>query len=207
MLGPLLAAAAASPDATALLALGRSGQPPTAISYAELLQTARVVAADIAAAVAGGASGGRPRVCTLVDEAPDSVVVELAVLLAGGAFVPIDPAGPAARLRLLLEDACCAALVVSAAAAPAVRAKLHQAEGAATLLPIVLYAVGGGVKAMVVLDGQQRQGQGMVPVVEEDEFHVRSGSSWLLMHPAMHSTACSLHRCPTCISSQRGGRR
>jgi amino acid adenylation domain-containing protein len=96
--------ARATPDAPAVLETGRT------TSYAELAARAAAVAAALRRA------GVRPeaRVGVCVEPSADLVAAVLGVLGAGGAFVPLDPAYPAERLRWMLEDAEVATVVVHA---------------------------------------------------------------------------------------------
>ncbi|MBD0739954.1 non-ribosomal peptide synthetase [Streptomyces sp. CBMA29] len=59
-------------------------------------------------------------VALLLDKGEDQVVSALAALLAGCAYVPLDPEVPPARLRLLLDSAAAAAVVTHAPLAGAV---------------------------------------------------------------------------------------
>ncbi|QEV63588.1 amino acid adenylation domain-containing protein [Streptomyces spectabilis] len=87
--------AAARPDAVALTAHGHD------VTYGELLDRAEQRARGLVAA------GVRPGdlVALLLPRGAEQVVSVLAVLLAGAAYLPIDPAYPAGRVRLLLSDA------------------------------------------------------------------------------------------------------
>ncbi|MGW7535471.1 non-ribosomal peptide synthase/polyketide synthase [Amycolatopsis sp. NPDC054798] len=51
------------------------------------------------------------RVAVLMDRSPELVVAELAIVKAGGAYLPLDLRAPAERLRLLLQEADAAVLV------------------------------------------------------------------------------------------------
>jgi amino acid adenylation domain-containing protein len=77
-------------------------------TYAELDARAGRLAARLRAAGVGPES----RVAVAMDRAPELVVALLAVLKAGGAYLPLDPAYPAERLRWMLEDAGVAAVLV-----------------------------------------------------------------------------------------------
>lgn len=50
----------------------------------------------------------------------DAVIAVLAVLKAGGAYTPLDPAYPQARLVFMLEESCCVALITCAELAQAI---------------------------------------------------------------------------------------
>ncbi|MFI8933174.1 amino acid adenylation domain-containing protein [Streptomyces sp. NPDC053474] len=87
--------AAARPDAVALTAHGHD------VTYGELLDRAEQRARGLVAA------GVRPGdlVALLLPRGAEQVVSVLSVLLAGAAYLPIDPAYPAGRVRLVLSDA------------------------------------------------------------------------------------------------------
>ncbi|NNE67917.1 MAG: amino acid adenylation domain-containing protein [Pyrinomonadaceae bacterium] len=79
------------------------------ITYAELLEKAsRLANALIEARVSRG-----DRVGILINTSIDSAVALYGILLAGAAYVPIDPASPPARIRFLIED-CDLNVLVSA---------------------------------------------------------------------------------------------
>jgi amino acid adenylation domain-containing protein len=86
--------AAAAPRATAV----RYGE--RSLSYEELNALANALAARLMAQ--GIAAESRVVVC--LEPSFDAVIALLAVLKAGGVYVPLDPTHPAARLRALLED-------------------------------------------------------------------------------------------------------
>jgi amino acid adenylation domain-containing protein len=102
------AQAAAAPEAAALVMAGR------ATSYRDLDVARRRLADRLVARGVG--RGARVGVC--MDRSPEMVAAVLAVLAAGGAFVPLDPAYPRERLSLMIEDARLAALVTQARIAP-----------------------------------------------------------------------------------------
>lgn len=62
-------------------------------------------------------AGHGQRVALLLPAGPDLVIAQLAVMMTGAAFVPIDVATPAARLAFLIED-CQAALVLAKSKSP-----------------------------------------------------------------------------------------
>ncbi|GAB1510344.1 amino acid adenylation domain-containing protein [Actinophytocola sp. KF-1] len=83
------------PDAVAV-----SGPAGETLTFAEL---AAAVTATAAALVAEGVRADTP-VAVALHRTPDWIVALLAVLRAGGAFVPLDPAQPAARRERILAD-------------------------------------------------------------------------------------------------------
>ncbi len=86
--------AARNPDAPAICF---GGQVTT---YAELLSRARAVASRL---VQAGVGAGVP-VGISAERSPALIAGVLGILMAGGAYAPLDPAYPAGRLRLMLED-------------------------------------------------------------------------------------------------------
>jgi amino acid adenylation domain-containing protein len=101
------AQAARTPGAPALLWRGES------LAYSELNQRANCLAHWLRR------QGIKPesRVAVLLDRTPDLVVSLLAVLKAGGAYLPLDPAYPREWLRSTLADAQAAALLTRGALA------------------------------------------------------------------------------------------
>jgi amino acid adenylation domain-containing protein len=91
---------AATPGASALAFAGGE------ISYAE----ANAAANRLARRLRGSGVTEETRVVVFLERSPAMVIAQLAVLKAGGAFVPVDPAYPADRIALVVED--CAASVV-----------------------------------------------------------------------------------------------
>jgi pyochelin synthetase len=122
--------AAAPPDAGGRLhdplarhAAAASGRPAVisdtrTLTFGELNDEATALAARLRAA------GLRPGDVAMValPKGWEQVAAVLAVLLAGGAYLPADPDWPAERLRYLLRDAGGAAIVTS----PALRAELSR---------------------------------------------------------------------------------
>jgi natural product biosynthesis luciferase-like monooxygenase protein len=95
--------AEATPDAIALVA------GSTQWTYAELQQRVEAAAARLREA---GISR-EARVGVSVERSAEMVVALLAVMAAGGTYVPIDPAHPADRVARIVADASLAAIVVS----------------------------------------------------------------------------------------------
>ncbi|MFD5461531.1 amino acid adenylation domain-containing protein [Kitasatospora sp. NPDC127059] len=107
----ILRQAAATPDAVAVSA------PEGALSYRQLLDRARDVAAALAAAGAG--PGQLVGVCA--ERSLDLVVNLVGTLLSGAAYLPLDPSLPAARLAFIRGDAGADVVLASAAGAAAAR--------------------------------------------------------------------------------------
>jgi amino acid adenylation domain-containing protein len=84
----------------ALVLPGIAGQPDVVLTYAELDRRARAVAEALLEA---GAKPGDP-IATLLDRSVETIVGFLGVLLAGCAYVPLDPAYPVDRLAFMLAD-------------------------------------------------------------------------------------------------------
>jgi amino acid adenylation domain-containing protein len=84
-----------------------------ALTYAELNARANRLAHHLR----GLGVGPDARVGVCVERGPEMVVSVLAVLKAGGAYLPLDPAYPADRLRYMLEDSAPAALVTQSSLA------------------------------------------------------------------------------------------
>ncbi|MCU1268147.1 MAG: Peptide synthetase [Acidobacteria bacterium] len=87
--------AMSAPESTALKAGARS------LTYAELDRTANRLAHYLIECAVGPES----IVAICLDRSLDSVICALAVLKAGGAYLPIDPAYPGERLAFMLNDA------------------------------------------------------------------------------------------------------
>jgi len=96
------AVAEASPDAIALV--NTAGY----LTYAELNTQANTLANTL---LARGIAPGTP-VALSLDRSPELIVTLLAILKAGGCYVPLDPAYPAERLAGMAED-CAAQLVIT----------------------------------------------------------------------------------------------
>ena len=98
--------AAATPDATAVHCAGES------LTYRELNAKAN----QFAHLLIEGGHGRGAKVGVCLDYSIDMLVAILGTLKAGAAYVPLDPAYPAARLRLLLGQIPGLALVVTSPA-------------------------------------------------------------------------------------------
>jgi amino acid adenylation domain-containing protein/thioester reductase-like protein len=94
--------AARTPQAAALVEPGREW------TYSQVLRRAN----GIAQALHAQDIGPGAYVAVLSDRSADAVIAVLGVLLAGAAYLPLDPASPDERLQFLLQDAGAAALLV-----------------------------------------------------------------------------------------------
>jgi amino acid adenylation domain-containing protein len=90
-----------APDAPALLFVGGK------LTYAEL--DARAVA--LAAVLVAEGVGPDRLVGLCLERSPEAIVAILAILKAGGAFAPLDPAYPQDRLAFMLEDTAAPVLI------------------------------------------------------------------------------------------------
>ncbi|WP_231974826.1 non-ribosomal peptide synthetase, partial [Mycobacterium sp. E1747] len=99
------AQAVRTPDAVALVCDGRS------MTYRELDEAANRLAHLL---IRHGAGPGE-RVALLFSRSADAIVAILAALKSGAAYLPIDPALPAARVEFMLTDAAPVAAVTTAA--------------------------------------------------------------------------------------------
>ncbi|HWO59480.1 MAG TPA: amino acid adenylation domain-containing protein [Umezawaea sp.] len=84
-----------TPDAVAL------EHPTGALSYSDLDARAN----RVARALVGRGVGPESLVALVMPRSPDLVVAILGVLKAGGAYLPVDPSYPPARIALVLDDA------------------------------------------------------------------------------------------------------
>ena len=95
---------ARTPEAVAVTFEGRS------MTYRELEEAAN----RLAHLLAGHGAGPGQCVALLVDRSAQAIVAILAVLKTGAAYLPIDPALPAARIEFMLADAAPIAAVTTA---------------------------------------------------------------------------------------------
>ncbi|HEX8275797.1 MAG TPA: amino acid adenylation domain-containing protein [Longimicrobiaceae bacterium] len=91
----VLARAAATPDAVAVVSDGRG------VTYAELAARS----AGLAERLRALGAGPETRVALLAARSPELVAGMLAVLRAGAAYLPVDPATPRERVATILADA------------------------------------------------------------------------------------------------------
>lgn len=94
--------AARTPEAAALV------EPSREWTYSQVSRRAN----GIAQALHAQSIGPGAYVAVLSDRSADAVVAVLGVLLAGAAYLPLDPTSPDERLQFLLQDAGAAALLV-----------------------------------------------------------------------------------------------
>ena len=106
---PLAASLARVPERVALVAEGSH------LSYGELARRARRIAAGLRG-LRGRGAGPEVRIGLCSERTPEMVLGLLGILAAGAAYVPLDPAYPAERLALMLEDSG-AALVLAGTSA------------------------------------------------------------------------------------------
>ncbi len=128
------ARAAACPDAVAVVC------GDAVLSYGEL----DVRAARLARVLAGRGAGPESVVAVVMDRGPELVMVLLAVLRAGAAYLPVDPGYPAGRVAFMVADAAPVLVVATAAGAAALPGSV-LAAGAVLVVdePAVPVAVAG----------------------------------------------------------------
>ncbi|OBF84946.1 non-ribosomal peptide synthetase [Mycobacterium sp. 852002-51163_SCH5372311] len=105
--GLFAAQVARAPEAVAISCAGRSW------TYRELDEAAN----RLAHVLADCGAGPGQRVALLFSRSAEAIVAILAVLKTGAAYLPIDPAVPAARVEFMLDDAAPIAAVTTAALA------------------------------------------------------------------------------------------
>ncbi|MGW4383237.1 amino acid adenylation domain-containing protein [Kitasatospora sp. NPDC004531] len=84
------------------------------LSYAQLWQRAGALAAELRAA---GLAAEEP-VAVYAERSAELVVAELAVLMAGGCYLPVDPSYPAERVAYILQDAAARTVLATARTRP-----------------------------------------------------------------------------------------
>jgi amino acid adenylation domain-containing protein len=103
------------------------------VTYEEL----RRGATGIASALSGAGVGPGSRVGVWMDKTPLAVESLLGVLLAGAAYVPLDPRSPWQRTRTIAQDCQLAALVADAPRLPVLRSVLDDLKCPAPRLLIM----------------------------------------------------------------------
>lgn len=93
----IAARAAARPAATAI------AEPGRAVSYGELISRAGALTRMLTAR----GVGREDRVGILLGRSADAVLASIAVLSAGAAYVPVDPAYPPSRIEFMIKDSRC----------------------------------------------------------------------------------------------------
>ncbi|MEO6500828.1 MAG: non-ribosomal peptide synthetase [Jatrophihabitantaceae bacterium] len=175
------ACAQARPDREAVTAGGQS------LSYAELNRRANLLAHRLA-----GYRRTAPSIGILLPRSADFVVSALAILKAGGSYVPLDDEYPRARLQSMIAAAGCELVVTDDALAdrlsdtsvPLVMAAAHEPAGGSAAgnldLPVhpdaLAYTMftsgstGDPKGTMITHRGVVRltQGPGIVPISEDD---------------------------------------
>ncbi|MGC5562270.1 non-ribosomal peptide synthetase [Streptomyces sp. FR-108] len=104
-----------TPEATAVVSWG------SAVSYRELDERSR----RLAGALRRRGIGAEAVVAVAMPRSVDLAVALLAVVRAGGAYLPVDPAVPAERIRSLTDDCSVRALLTDAATAERLSADLE----------------------------------------------------------------------------------
>ncbi|HYG65160.1 MAG TPA: amino acid adenylation domain-containing protein [Thermoanaerobaculia bacterium] len=87
--------------------------PDGAIFYAELERRVEVLAARLRRVLRAGKRGSEVGVAVCLERSPERIIAFLAVLTAGGFYLPLDPDWPAERLRYQLRDAGAAVVVTT----------------------------------------------------------------------------------------------
>ena len=103
-----------------------AGPGPEVFTYAALHAMAMRLANVLRRSIAGHPED-EAKVVVLVDEGVGLVVCELAVLIAGGAFVPVDPNWPPQRLAFIVRDCDARVLLLPRVAAHSLLPKLAEA--------------------------------------------------------------------------------
>ena len=120
--------AAAHPERTAIAGVDRN------VSYSELHRAAASIASDLAAR----GVGAEDVVALWGERTPDMIAAMIGIMRAGAAWLPFDPALPAARIKTILEDAGVHLIVGAGGRVPRIEgcavvdiAEAASAEGAA----------------------------------------------------------------------------
>ncbi|MGL5008454.1 MAG: MupA/Atu3671 family FMN-dependent luciferase-like monooxygenase, partial [Paracoccaceae bacterium] len=150
------AQAARTPDATALVYETQS------LTYAELA----VAANRVAHALRAMGIGPGTRVGLHLPRSADLVIAALGILQAGGAYVPMDPAYPADRTALFIEDSGCAVIVTTAELAENLPENAAKILVIATLsgdaAPVTLTAMPADLAYMIYTSGSTGRPKGVM---------------------------------------------
>ena len=167
ILQAIRAQAAAQPDAPAVLHV--DGAARLSYSYGRLIRDAYATARHLRSS-AGLAKDGV--VGLLSDEAPGVVIGFLAIAMACGVVVPLDPGAPEARLAALLEDSAASLVLCDASWVAPIRSKLRSAGEPLSMLHMVALetALAGGGESGSAVGGGSCSAVG-------DEWSPPSGSS------------------------------
>ncbi|HYN21123.1 MAG TPA: amino acid adenylation domain-containing protein [Thermoanaerobaculia bacterium] len=130
--GLFLAQTLRTPDATAVLGQG------TEVTYREL----QTRSARFAQTLRAAGVGPEIPVGVLMERTPDLIVALLAVLQAGGFYVPLDPAYPAERTAFLLEDSGARLVVTEESLRGAEEGPIAGPEAGPANLAYVIYTSG-----------------------------------------------------------------
>jgi fengycin family lipopeptide synthetase D len=120
LIEPIRSVVRAAPDRIAVRCDG------TSLTYSELWARSVGVATRLAAAGVGAGQN----VGLLTGKSPNAVPAILGTLIAGAAYVPLDPGAPAARLHAILADAGCRIVVAEAS----LRHLLDESDSELTVL-------------------------------------------------------------------------
>jgi amino acid adenylation domain-containing protein len=129
------------PEAMALSSYG------TTLTYAELSARANAFADELRAHDAGP----ERVVALLLPQSIELIIAELGVLIAGGAYLPIDPAYPQGRIDFMLEDAQPVAIVRQGLVIEPTGRVADPAERSANDLAYIIYTSGSTGKPKGVL--------------------------------------------------------
>jgi len=116
-----------APDSVALVLPDLTGGADRALTYAELDRRAELLAASL---TRHGLQPGA-LVATFMNRSIETIVAFLAILKAGAAYVPLDPAYPSERIAFMLQDTAAQVLLTQSAlvgSLPATRASVVQLD-------------------------------------------------------------------------------
>ena len=142
----VLEAAGARPDAVAVVEEGEGTERPRAVTYGELARRAEAIARRWLSS--GVEPGSIVALC--LERSAELVAAELATMLAGCAYLPVDPSYPAERRCFMVDDAGAALVLTPAGLAggepnddpEAAPARLPDRETSGAALAYVIYTSG-----------------------------------------------------------------